>query len=104
MKKIVTLIILLISLKSFCQKYTLLEINAKWNSHNNLPYKELADIKIGFAWLEDQPEQIQKSVKAVPTLVLMENGRPVHQWQAGIDLKLKITEEEVKEAIKKIKQ
>lgn len=104
MKKIIILILLLISLKSFCQKYSLLEINAKWNSHNNLPHNELAGIKIRFAWLEDQPESIQKSVKAVPTLVLMENGRPVHQWQAGIDLKLKVTEEEVKKVLNKVKK
>lgn len=104
MKKIIILIFLVTSLNSYCQKFTLLEINAKWNKSNNLPFSELADIKIGFAWLEDQPESIQKSVKSVPTLILMKNGRPVHQWQAGIDLKLNITEKEVKEVIKKIKQ
>ena len=101
MRKFITLIVLLISLNSFCQKYTLLEINAKWNSNNSLPHSELAGVKIGFAWLEDQPASIQKSVRAVPTLILMENGRPVHQWQAGIDLKLKITEEEVEKVLNK---
>ena len=103
MKRIIILIALVASLNSYCQKFTLLEINAKWNKSNNLPFSKLAGMKIGFAWLEDQPQSIQKSVKAVPTLILMENGRPVHQWQAGIDLKLKITEEEVKKVLNKIK-
>lgn len=102
MKKIIILIALITSLNSYCQKFTLLEINAKWNKSNNLPFSKLADMKIGFAWLEDQPESIQKSVRSVPTLILMENGRPVHQWQAGINLKLEITEEEVKEVVRKI--
>lgn len=102
MKKIAILILLLVSLNCFCQNYTLLEINARWNSENNIPYKELANVKIGFAWLEDQPEEIQKSVVSVPTLVLMRNGRPVHQWQAGIDLKLHIKEEDIKSVIDKL--
>jgi hypothetical protein len=101
MKKIIILIALLTSLNSYCQKFTLLEINAKWNKNNNLPVSKLADIKIQFAWLEDQPASIQKSVISVPTLILMNNGKSVAQWRAGIDLKLIITEKEVRDAIKR---
>lgn len=102
MKKILILITLLTSLNSYCQKFTLLEINAKWNSNNSLPVNQMAGIKIGFAWLEDQPKSIQESVKSVPTLILMKDGRNAAQWQAGIDLKLRVTEKEIKEAIKRI--
>ncbi len=101
MKKIVTLILLLTCLNSYCQKFTLLEINARWNEHNNLPVDKLADIKIQFAWLEDQPNSIQRNVISVPTLILMKEGKSVAQWRAGIDLKLQITEKEVIEAIKR---
>jgi hypothetical protein len=65
----------------------------------NLPVNKLADIKIQFAWLEDQPASIQRSVISVPTLILMSEGKSVAQWRAGINLQLKITEEEVKKAI-----
>lgn len=99
MKKIIILITLLTCLNSYSQKFTLLEINARWNEHNNLSVNKLADIKIQFAWLEDQPEFIQKNVISVPTLILMSEGKSVAQWRAGIDLQLKITEEEVKKAI-----
>ena len=75
MKKIVTLILLLTCLNSYCQKFTLLEINARWNEHNNLSVNKLADIKIQFAWLEDQPNSIQRNVISVPTLILMKEGR-----------------------------
>ena len=101
MKKIVTLILLLTCLNSYCQKFTLLEINARWNEHNNLSVNKLADIKIQFAWLEDQPNSIQKNVISVPTLILMKEGKSVAQWRAGINLKLIITEKEVKDAIKR---
>lgn len=100
MKKIIILLCLLTSLNSYSQKFTLLEINAKWNEHNNLPVNKLADIKIQFAWLEDQPKSIQNRVISVPTLILMNDGKSVAQWRAGINLKLEITEEEVLKAIK----
>ncbi len=101
MKKIITAIAILLSLYSQAQEYSLLEINAKWNAGNNLPHKELSGLKINFAWLEDQPNTIKQSVKSVPMLILLHNGRAVHQWQAGIDLKLHVTEEDVIKALEK---
>lgn len=103
MKKIVFALFMFTSIASYSQKFTLIEINADWNKKNSLPYTELAGVEIKFARLEEQPVSIQKSVKSVPTLVLLKDGRNVYQWQAGIDLKLKITEKEVKEAIKRNK-
>ena len=90
---------MLTCLNSYSQNFTLLEINARWNEHNNLPVNKLADIKIQFAWLEDQPASIQRSVISVPTLVLMNEGKSIAQWRAGINLKLYVTEEDIKKAI-----
>lgn len=103
MKNIFILILMLVSFNCTSQTFSFLEINAKWNSQNNIPYKEISGIKIKLAWLENQPESIRNSVKAVPTLILMKNGRPVHQWQAGINLKLEVTEEEIKKVLDRIK-
>ena len=99
MKKIIILITLLTCLNSYSQNFTLLEINAKWNKHNNLPVNKIANIKIQFAWLEDQPASIQRNVVSVPTLILMNNGKSIAQWRAGIDLTLMVTEEEIIKAI-----
>ena len=99
MKKIIILITLLTCLNSYSQNFTLLEINAKWNKHNNLPVNKMANIKIQFAWLEDQPVSIQRNVVSVPTLILMNNGKSIAQWRAGIDLTLIVTEEEIIKAI-----
>lgn len=102
MKNILILIFALCTASLYSQEYSLLEINAKWNKENNLPFTKLGDIRIGFAWLEDQPESVKKSVMSVPTLILMKNGRNVYQWQAGINLRLNITEEDIIQALKKI--
>lgn len=99
MKKILTVAAILLSLHSQAQEYSLLEINAKWNASNNLPHKELSGLKINFAWLENQPDAIKQSVKSVPMLILLHDGRAVHQWQAGIDFKLHVTEEDVIKAL-----
>lgn len=101
MKKILTVAAILLSLHSQAQEYSLLEINAKWNASNNLPHKELSGLKINFAWLENQPDAIKQSVKSVPMLILLHDGRAVHQWQAGIDFKLHVTEEDVIKALEK---
>lgn len=101
MRKLLTTAAILLSLCSQAQEYSLLEINAKWNAGNNLPYKNLSGLKINFAWLENQPDAIKQSVKSVPMLILLRDGRAVHQWQAGIDLKLHVTKEDIAKALKK---
>jgi hypothetical protein len=103
MKNILFFLFMLVSFNCASQNFSFLEINAKWNSKNNLSSKEILGIKVKLAWLENQPESIKNSVKAVPTLILMRDGRPVHQWQAGINLKLEVTEEEVKKVLDRIK-
>ena len=75
------------------------KIDEKRNKHNNLPVNKMANIKIQFAWLEDQPASIQRNVVSVPTLILMNNGKSIAQWRAGIDLTLIVTEEEIIKAI-----
>lgn len=102
MKKILTTLIILLSVCSYAQEYSLLEINAKWNADNNLPYNELSGLKISFAWLEDQPSSIKESVKSVPMLILLHDGRAIHQWQAGIDFKLTVEEKDINKVLSKI--
>lgn len=103
MKKCLFLVLLFVSINTYSQKYTLLEINAKWNSNNNITKKSFNGIPIKFGWLEDQPKTIQEKILAVPTLVLMKDGKLIHRWQAGIDFRLNITDEEFKEIYYKLK-
>lgn len=99
MKKLITLILFLITASCFSQKYTLLQINAKWNNHNSVEIPKLHDIDIKFAYLEDQPNEIKSRIKAVPIVILYKDSRPVHQWTANLSFKLNITEIEIRRAL-----
>ncbi len=103
MKKILIILITLLSINCYSQEYKLLEINAKWNKKNNLKQKKLGGIRIDFVWLEDQSKSFQSKVTSVPVLVLIKNKRPIYQWAGGIDLKLEVTEEEFYKVFNKLK-
>ena len=103
MKKVLILLMLFISINCYSQKYTLLEINAKWNSKNNLVQNKIGGLKVNFGWLEDQPKKMQSKIRSVPILVLFKDGKPIYQWIAGIDFKLKVTEEQLENVLNKLK-
>ena len=94
MKKTLIILITMLSISCYSQKYSLLEINAKWNQKNNLKQDKIAGIRINFGWLEDQPKETQSKIRSVPILVLFKDGKPIYQWLAGIDFKLEVTEED----------
>lgn len=102
MKKVLILLMLFISISCYSQKYTLLEINAKWNSKNNLQQDKIGGIRVQFGWLENQPKYIQEKIQSVPTLIMLKDGKFIYKWQAGLNLKLKITEESFKKVFDKL--
>jgi len=103
MKKTLIILITMLSISCYSQKYSLLEINAKWNQKNNLKQDKIAGIRINFGWLEDQPKEMQSKIRSVPILVLFKDGKPIYQWIAGIDFKLNVTEEEFEKVFNKLK-
>ncbi len=102
MKRNLIILITMLSISCYSQKYTLLEINAKWNNNNSLKQNKIGGVRINFGWLEDQPKKMQAKIRSVPILVLFNNGKPVYQWVAGIDFKLEVTEEEFEEVLNKL--
>lgn len=102
MKKTLIILTTMLSISCYSQKYSLLEINAKWNQKNNLQQDKIAGIRINFGWLEDQPKKMQSKIRSVPILVLFRDGKPVYQWVAGIDFKLEVTEEEFDRVFNKL--
>ena len=103
MKKTLIILITMLSISCYSQKYSLLEINAKWNQKNNLKQDKIAGIRINFGWLEDQPKEMQSKIRSVPILVLFKDGKPIYQWLAGIDFELNVTEEEFEKVFNKLK-
>ena len=102
MKKTLIILITMLSISCYSQKYSLLEINAKWNQKNNLKQKKICGVRINFGWLEDQPKKMQSKIRSVPILVLFRDGKPVYQWIAGIDFKLEVTEEDFDKVFNKL--
>ena len=100
MKKII--IALLFSVFSYSQEYVLLEINSTWNLKNSAKIDKVKGVKHVVALLEDQPPSFREKVKSVPLVILYRDNHAVAQWTAGISLKLRITEEDILEAMNQI--
>lgn len=99
MKSLITIILFLFSFFSYGQKYTLLEINAKWNSVNNVELPKIPGVSNQFAFLEDQNSDLKSKIKAVPIVVLYKDNKPVHQWTANLSFKLVLTEQEIRKVL-----
>lgn len=75
----------------YSQNVTVLQINAEWNKRNNYDLSNITGATVKFSYLKDQPKDIQKSIVAVPVIVIMDkNGRVRMQYIADISLKIKV--------------
>jgi hypothetical protein len=96
-----TIVLLMIPIRTgeFSEKpspqYTVLHINAKWNQQNNVNLDVIPNCRLQYAFLEDQPKEIQQSIQYVPHIILMKGNRPIAQWSADLSFKLNITTKEI---------
>ena len=82
------------------QDITVIQINAYWNDANTRrDLRRLRECQYTLAYLEDQPKDIREQIISVPTLLIYEGKRLVKAYQAGIDLSLKPTLEEIQQYI-----
>ena len=95
MKQFILILGILFSLNSFSQQLVLVEINADWNQKNSINFSQVDGIEIKKARLEDQPPHFASTIRSVPTLILYVDGRLSYSWQAGIDLKCRVTPHDV---------
>ncbi len=112
MKNLFILILLLFThgIYSQVESIQLLQINSKWNLKNDIKRSELPNsylahkIIIDHATLENQGPVFQKSFagKPLPILILKINGKMKYQWTADLSFKLKVSEDEIIQVIKKI--
>ena len=103
MKKLILIAGLLFGLNATAQQFDLVQINADWNSKNNIDFTEVAGIPIKYARLEDQPPHFKATIKSVPVLILYVDGRLTYSWLAGIDLRCPATKQEVAAVIDRFK-
>ena len=95
MKQFILILGILFSLNCFSQQLVLVEINADWNQKNSINFSQVDGIEIKKARLEDQPPHFAATIKSVPTLILYVDGRLSYSWQAGIDLKCRVTPHDI---------
>ncbi len=90
-KLILCAIFVLVAGFVYSQDVTILQINAEWNKKNNYDLSGITGATVKFSYLKDQPKDIQKSIVAVPVIVIMDkNGRVRMQYVADISLKIKV--------------
>jgi len=80
-------------------EYTVLHINAKWNQANNVNLDVIPNCKLQYAFLEDQPKDIQERIEYVPHIILLKQNRPIAQWSADLSFRLNITTQEIVKVI-----
>lgn len=91
MKNILCAIFVLVASFVYSQDVTVLQINAEWNKRNNYDLSGITGATVKFSYLKDQPKDIQKSIIAVPVIVIMDKkGRVRMQYVADISLKIKV--------------
>lgn len=102
MKKFITIISLLLAFTVNAQNITVIQFNAKWNSHNtnnNIERVKRADYK--FAYLENQSPALQQSIKAVPTVVVYKDGKPVGVFEGDLTMTLRVRLEDIQAVVDK---
>ena len=103
MKKLLCAICVLVAVSVYSQDVTVLQINAEWNKKNNYDLSDITGATVKFSYLKDQPKDVQKSIMAVPVIVIMDKtGRVRMQYVADISLQIKTTRLEIQNTINKI--
>lgn len=99
MKNLITLILFLFCSFAYAQKFTLLEINAKWNKNNKVELPKINGVQNVYANLEDQSESLKSKISSVPVIILYKDDVVIYQWAADLTFKLELTEAEIKKVI-----
>ncbi len=103
MKNILCAIFVLVASFVYSQDVTILQINAEWNKRNNYDLSGITGAIVKFSYLKDQPKEIQKSIVAVPVIVIMDKkGRVRMQYVADISLKIKVGNLDIQNNVNRI--
>tara|TARA_R100000008_G_scaffold17855_1_gene8979 strand:- start:1110 stop:1427 length:318 start_codon:yes stop_codon:yes gene_type:complete len=102
MKKFITIISLLLAFTVNAQNITVIQFNAKWNSHNtNDDIERVKRAQYKFAYLENQSPALQQSIKAVPTVVIYKDGKPVGVFEGDLTMTLRVRLEDIQAVVDK---
>ena len=112
MKRVFSLLFILFLTSSTTQNppVEILQINAKWNQHNNVLLNKMPKnyrgyvIKVKYALLEEQGPGFKKSFagKPLPIVVLRIGGQTKYQWSADLSFRLKLGAHDILGTIDKV--
>ena len=103
MKNIILILSLLLSFSAYSQDLTIVHFNYKWNSENQYRgLDRLRNVKVQYAYVEDQSEVLQKSIKSVPTIIIYKNGKPAARFEAGLQMRITTKLEELQELLNRL--
>ena len=94
------LLALLFTTFSYGQDLSIVHFNYEWNTQNQFRNLErLKGVKVQYAYVEQQSDALQASIKAAPTIILYKDGRPVAKFEANLSMRIQETLEEIQEVI-----
>mgnify|MGYP001060075256 CR=1 FL=1 len=108
MINIMTKYILLIMLHMWsdfaqAQDITILQVNARWNQHNDMQIKSVEGAKIQYALLEDQSIKFRQAIKSVPVILIYKDQTLVWKKEAGLSFTLNLSGDELQRIVDKYK-
>ena len=96
---------LLFSVFSYGQEITTVHFNYKWNESNAYNRLErLKNTKVQYAYVEEQSENLKRSIKSVPTIVVYLENRPIARFEAGLTMKINVSLDSIQTIIDKHKK
>ena len=100
MKKLLTLVILFLSL-SVTSQIKVIQFNANWNSANGVNWlDQLTDCKVGQVDIATNTEaQSKYKIIVVPTIIVFNHGEEVKRYQANIMMQIEAKLEEVQDLV-----
>lgn len=100
MKRLIFLF-LFFSLFAKAQKVVVYQINADWNKKNTLELN-LKNCRYIYANIEDIAPKVKESIKSLPAILIVKEGRNYRQFVAGLNFKLRVKEKEIQDIINKL--
>ena len=102
MKKFIIILSLLFAFTANAQDITVIQFNAKWNSHNtNESVEKIKRAEYKFAYIENQSEKLQKTIKAVPTVIVFKKGKAIGMFKGDLTMTLRVKLEDIQELVDK---
>ena len=104
MKNLILILFMLFGFSASSQDVTVIHFNYKWNDRNSYNIRGLKNAKLQYAWLEEQPDHIKETIKAVPVIVVLgKDGKVRGQFTADISFKIQAKKEDIQRFIDTIK-